>query len=78
MAKIKKFKNKNQAEILNRFQIFMNMPIPLILSSMETTIKLLAERGVEIRDWDDKNKTLKQVQMIGGKVYFFAEKKEDK
>lgn len=78
MAKIKKFKNKNQEEIVNGFQVFMNMPIPLILSSIETTIKLLAVRGVEIRDWDDKSKTLKQVRMIGGKVYFFAEKREEK
>nr|UWG22159.1 MAG: hypothetical protein [Bacteriophage sp.] len=78
MAKIKKFKNKNQEEIVNGFQVFMNMPIPLILSSIETTIKLLAARGVEIRDWDDKSKTLKQVRMIGGKVYFFAEKREEK
>ena len=58
-------------------QIMRALPIPAILSSMEMQIKVLKERGVEIKDWDNKEKTLKQIRMLGGKVYFFADINEN-
>lgn len=60
-----------------RFPGINEVSIPQLLQSMEIIIMLLAKRGIDIRDWDDKTKVLRQVRIIGGKVYFFAEK-EDK
>lgn len=51
-------------------------PIPQLLNSLELTVGILRERGVEIRDWDNKNKRLVQFRVIGNKAYFFAEQKE--
>lgn len=54
-------------------QIMQALPIPAILASIEMQIKVLESRGVKISNWDDKDKSLKQVRMLGGKVYFFEE-----
>ena len=49
-----------------------NVPTPLILRNIEQQIELLSKRGVKIRDWDNKDRVLKQVRIIGGKAYFLA------
>lgn len=54
-------------------QIMQQLPIPAILASIEMQIKVLESRGVKISNWDNKSKSLKQVRMLGGKVYFFEE-----
>ena len=54
-------------------QIMQALPSPAILASIEMQIKVLESRGVKISNWDDKDKSLKQVRMLGGKVYFFEE-----
>lgn len=54
-------------------QIMQALPIPAVLASIEMQIKVLESRGVKISNWDDKDKSLKQVRMLGGKVYFFEE-----
>lgn len=46
--------------------------IPEQLSILEAYISVLRKRGVEIRDWDNKEKILQQVRIIGGKAYFLA------
>lgn len=46
-----------------------------MLSSIEMQINILQERGVEIRDWENKDRVLKQVRILGGKAYFLAEDK---
>ena len=37
--------------------------------------QILQERGIEIRDWENKDRVIKQVRMLGGKAYFLAEEK---
>ena len=52
-------------------QVMRQLP----LSSIEMQINILQERGVEIRDWENKDRVLKQVRILGGKAYFLAEDK---
>ena len=52
------------------------MPVPALLSSLETTVSILTEKGIEIKDWEDKDRYLVQFRQLGGKCYFFAQRKE--
>lgn len=47
-----------------------------IITSINIQIRILEERGVEILDFDNLDRELKQLQMLGGKVYFLAPMKE--
>ncbi|MCU6685683.1 hypothetical protein OCV99_03765 [Dorea acetigenes] len=53
-------------------QVMRQLPVSAMLSSIEMQIDILRERGVEIRDWEHKDRVLRQVRMMGGKVYFLA------
>ena len=74
MANRKNLKNKNDRKlgISNLVKFIYEMPLPLVLRNIEQNIELLSQRGIEIRDWDNKDRVLKQVRIIGGKVYFLA------
>lgn len=74
MKKNKNPKNNNgkNFSINNLMTLVNNVPTPLILRNIEQQIELLSKRGVQIRDWDNKDRVLKQVRIIGGKVYFLA------
>ena len=54
-------------------QVMRQLPVSAMLSSIEMQINILQERGVEIRDWENKDRVLKQVRILGGKAYFLAE-----
>lgn len=57
----------------------LQMPVPALLSSLETTVSILTEKGIEIKDWEDKDnkdRYLVQFRQLGGKCYFFAQRKE--
>lgn len=56
-------------------QVMRQLPVSAMLSSIEMQISILQERGVEIRDWENKDRVLKQVRILGGKAYFLAEDK---
>jgi hypothetical protein len=49
-----------------------------MIASMELQIDILSQRGVEIRDWENKDRVLKQIRIIGGKAYFLAAEESDK
>lgn len=53
-------------------QVMRQLPVSAMLASIEMQIDILRERGVEIRDWEHKDRVLQQVRMMGGKVYFLA------
>lgn len=78
MANRKSPKNKPDGKLgisnLMKFiyEIIYEMPLPLVLRNIEQSIELLSQRGIRIRDWDNKDRVLKQVRIIGGKVYFLA------
>lgn len=67
-------KNKSDGKlgISGLMKLIYEMPLPLVLKNIEQNIELLSQRGIEIRDWDNKDRVLKQVRIIGGKVYFLA------
>lgn len=54
----------------------LQMPVPALLASLESTVDILHEKGIEIKDWEDKDRCLVQFRQLGGKCYFFAERKE--
>lgn len=58
--------------LVDATKVMKELPIPALLQSLEWQIDILRERGVEIKDWENKNRVLKQVRIIGGKVYFLA------
>lgn len=74
VANRKNPKNKNDGKlgISNLMKFIYEMPLPLVLRSIEQNIELLSQRGIKIRDWDNKDRVLTQVHIIGGKVYFLA------
>ena len=41
-------------------QVMRQLPVSAMLSSIEMQINILQERGVEIRDWENKDRVLKQ------------------
>ena len=49
-------------------QVMRQLPVSAMLSSIEMQINILQERGVEIRDWENKDRVLKQVRILGGKA----------
>lgn len=59
-------------------QVMRQLPVSAMLSSIEMQVGILQERGIEIRDWDNKDRVLRQVRILGGKAYFLAteDKKE--
>lgn len=74
MANRKSPKNKPDGKlgISNLKKFIYEMPLPLVLRNIEQNIELLSQRGIRIRDWDNKDRVLTQVRIIGGKVYFLA------
>lgn len=74
MAKSKRPKKKfgMNSGIADATKVMRELPVPALLQSLEWQIDILSQRGVEIRDWENKDRVLKQIRIIGGKVYFLA------
>lgn len=53
------------------------MPTIALLQTIETIVNVLAERGEKIRDFDNKEKTVQQVRMIGKYPYFLCARQKD-
>lgn len=72
-----KYQNNPQKQADEAMQALRSMPISLLLSILETTVSVLHERGIEVVDLEDKSRHLVQFRQLGGKCYFFAEKREE-
>lgn len=48
------------------------LPTSALVSTINTMVEILSDRGVAIRDWDEKDKAVQKVRMIGGKAYILA------
>lgn len=48
-------------------------PLAALCLGMEYIMQELKRRGMMIHDFDNKTKVVRQIQIIGGKVYFLAE-----
>lgn len=64
-------------KVNNKVPDFNSVPIPLMCQSIQMLIENLESRGYPVRDFDNKNKIVKQVGVIGGKVYFLASKEDN-
>lgn len=55
------------------------LPPLTIVQTIESQIAILRTKGMKIYDWEQKDRAIEQVRIIGGKAYFFAvrENKED-
>lgn len=55
------------------------LPPLAIVQTIEGQIAILRTKGMKIYDWEQKDRAIEQVRIIGGKAYFFAvrENKED-
>ena len=55
------------------------LPPLAIVQTIEGQIAILRTKGLKIYDWEQKDRAIEQVRIIGGKAYFFAvrENKED-
>lgn len=85
MAKGKKKNNKleipmpksaNEQETLMKNMLSF-MPVSGLLALFNTILKVAAERGILLRDWEHKNRAIKEIATLGGKTYFFATEVED-
>lgn len=48
------------------------LPTFAIVAAINNMIDVLRQRGQEIRDWDEKDKVIQKMSIIGGKVYTLA------
>lgn len=60
--------NKEQAN--NTLAVFSTTEI---IDTMNYMIGELGSRGIQVRDFDNKHKTVKMIKIIGGKPYFLSE-----
>lgn len=85
MAKGKKKNNKleipmpksaNEQETLMKNMLSF-MPVSGLLALFNTILKVAAERGILLQDWEHKNRAIKEIATLGGKTYFFATEVKD-
>lgn len=70
----KKFSSlKGRAATLQK--LVDSMPTSVLILHLNNTIEMLEQRGVAIRDWDDKDKIVRCIRTLGGRYYFMATKK---
>lgn len=52
------------------------LPIPALVGTIDTMIGILRERGVVIRDWDDRDKVVHRMKFIGNQVFILAPREQ--
>lgn len=53
---------------------FSQVPLATMCQSIQLLVNELYERGYPLYDYDQKDRSLQQIQIIQGKVYFLAAK----
>lgn len=51
------------------------LPTFAIVAAINGMVEALRERGQEIRDWEEKDKVIQKITVIGGRVYSMATRK---
>lgn len=69
-------KSANEQETLMKNMLSF-MPVSGLLALLNTILKVAAERGILLQDWEHKNRTIKEIATLGGKTYFFATEVRD-
>ena len=60
----------NKEQVNNTLAVFSTTEI---IDTMNYMINELGSRGIQVKDFDNKHKTVKMVKIIGGKPYFLSE-----
>lgn len=60
----------NKEQVNNTLAVFSTTEI---IDTMNYMINELGSRGVQVKDFDNKHKTVKMIKIIGGKPYFLTE-----
>ncbi|WP_167955104.1 hypothetical protein [Anaerosporobacter faecicola] len=66
----KKRVETNNEQVTNTLSVFSTSQI---IDTMNYMINELGSRGVQVKDFDNKYKTVKMIKIIGGKPYFLSE-----
>nr|WP_294490678.1 hypothetical protein [uncultured Anaerosporobacter sp.] len=66
----KKNKVINNEQVTNTLSVFSTSQI---IDTMNYMISELGSRGVYVKDYDNKHKTVSMIKIIGGKPYFLSE-----
>lgn len=70
-------KTRKTNNIRNMANSIKNLPPQVLLQGIESSLVILEQKGIKVRDWDNKDRVLQQTRWIGGKAYFFAGKQEN-
>lgn len=65
----------NSNEMLGAVKALKALPTRTLLVIIELVIKILAERGEDIRDFDHRNMVVKQVRIYFGRCFFLCDEK---
>lgn len=60
----------NKEQVNNTLAVFSTTEI---IDTMNYMISELGSRGIQVRDFDNKHKSVKMIKIIGGKPYFLSE-----
>ena len=74
------FKNEEaerNAAMETALNTMRGLPTYALLQAMENILKILKERGQEVRDFDHKEKVVQQVRLVGMKPYILAAEPEE-
>lgn len=63
---------KQQLEATAENAGLTKLPTPALVATIDTMIGILRDRGIKIRDWDEKDKVVEKMKCIGGKVFILA------
>lgn len=72
----KKTGNKAPDQFANVSPDFSSVPLVTMCQSIQLLINELKNRGFSIYDFENKEKSLQQIQIIGEKIYFLAAEEE--
>lgn len=77
-ADSKKFPLSHKAQSNQHVDALRSAPVTMLLGSIELMVAILQERGIKVKDWEHKERTLKQIRRIGNEIYFLAETEGEK
>jgi len=65
-------KRKQQEKSSAAWAELRKLPSEALITAIDTMIGILQERGVTIRDWDDKSKAVRRLKRICGKPFILS------
>lgn len=65
------------AEVEAAMNTMRQLTTSALLAAMENILRVLAERGQEVRDFDHKEKVVQQIRLVGGTPYILAARPEE-